>query len=69
MSYQSLDEYSEVRTYDNFHDAKVEAKLALEKNDLIQAAIAIGNMTAQFDLLWQHKEIVVRKSLEQKPSD
>lgn len=69
MSYESLDEYSEARAYDNFHDAKVEAKTALDKNDLIQAAIAIGSMATQFDLLWQHKEIVVRKFLEQKSNN
>jgi hypothetical protein len=67
MSYQTLDEYSDARTFDNFHDAKVEAKKALQENDLYKAAVAIGNMEAIFDLLWQHKEILTRK-LKPNPS-
>ncbi len=59
--YKSIDEYSDARTFDIFHDAKVEALVALKENDQIKVAAAIGNMVAQFESLHQHKMILAEK--------
>jgi hypothetical protein len=67
MSYETLDEYANAETRNDFQDAKVDALKALRENDLFKVAIAIGNMVAQFELTWEHKQILAKK-LEQKSS-
>ena len=61
MSYESLDEDSNARSFDDFHDAKVEVLKSLNENDSINAAVALGNMVAQFEMLWQSRNILIHK--------